>query len=271
VTVDDALSGFRPDDGERLATGWEPDTPAGDSVAHDYLNTLTARLVETASLTGGRVDRIDDAVLVDCRSRYVFDNIAICAGPLDDAALRSVAERAGGFFDGSESGWTVLCFDNRADLRAYGLELIGHPPLMFRPRGGDAPPAPAGLDVVRADTERRMADFESTLVEAYPLPTGSAVIDSHLLGGGSTAWVGYLDGSPVATAGSYTANGLTEIEWVSTRDSARGMGVGTYLTWTALSVDPGADSVLIATDDGRPVYRRLGYVPLFRLTMWMHG
>jgi hypothetical protein len=267
----DALAGFRPDEGEHLATGWEPDTPAGDSVVRDYLNTLTARLLETAALTGGRVERLDDAVLVDCRSRYVFDNIAICAGPLDDAALHSVAERASAFFEGSESGWTLLCFDNRADLRGHGLGLIGHPPLMFRPRGGAAPPRPDGLDVVRVETERHLADFESTLVEAYPLPRGSAVIDSRLLGGGSAAWVGYLGGAPVATAGSYTANGLTEIEWVSTRDSARGKGVGACLTWTALSADPDADSVLIATDEGQPVYRRLGYVPLLRLTMWMHG
>ncbi len=108
-------------------------------------------------------------------------------------------------------------------------------------------------------------------MDAYPLPAGSAVVDPRMLGAGLRAWVGYLDGRPVATAGSHTAHGLTEIEWVGTRPTARGRGVGANLTWTASSADPDADAVLLATDDGQPVYRRLGFVPLLRLTMWMHA
>lgn len=268
--MDDALSDFRPDDGEQLATGWEPDTPAGDSVIRDYLATLTERLTHTASVTGGRLHHLDDAVLVDCRSAYVFDNIAICRGPLDDEALDRVAADAARFFEGAE-GWVLLCFNHRSDLRSHGLELIGHPPLMFRPRGGDPPPHPEGLTVVPVDRPERLVDFESTLVEAYPLPQGSAVVDPKLLDAGLQAWVGYLDDEPVATAGSYTAGGMTEVEWVSTRESGRGKGVGAFLTWTALSADLDADAVLIATDDGRPVYRRLGFVPLLRVTMWMQA
>jgi hypothetical protein len=29
--------------------------------------------------------------------------------------------------------------------------------------------------------------------------------------------------------------------------------------------------MLIATDDGRPVYERLGYLSLFRFTLWAHN
>ena len=47
--------------------------------------------------------------------------------------------------------------------------------------------------------------------------------------------------------------------------------------WRLYRADPAGEGfaeprpVPIATDAGQPVYRRLGYVPLLRLTMWMHG
>ena len=219
--MDGTLAEYRPDEGEQLATGWDPDTPAGDSVVRDHLAVLTDRLTHTASITGGRCSQIDDAVLVDCRSAYVFDNLALCIGPLDDESVDRIAGEARSFFRDSP-GWSLLCLNHRVDLTGHGLDLIGHPPLMFRPRGGEAPPAAAGLEIRPVTDADRLADFESTLVDAYPLPAGSAVVDRRMLEAGLRAWVGYLDGEPVATAGSHTANGLTEIEWVSTRASARG-------------------------------------------------
>ncbi len=50
-----------------------------------------------------------------------------------------------------------------------GWELVGHPPLLLRPTGGAAPPAPAELEVERVAGARSLAAFEATLVEGYPL------------------------------------------------------------------------------------------------------
>mgnify|MGYP001814534675 CR=1 FL=1 len=66
-------------------------------------------------------------------------------------------------------------------------------------------------------------------------------------------------------------HGLTEVEWVSTRASHRGRGIGAALTWVATTAAPAHAAVLVATDDGRPVYERLGYVALMRLSMWLKG
>lgn len=268
--VGNPIAEYRPAPGEHLATGWDPGTAEGDSVVHDYVSTLTKRLTRAAAVTDGRIHETADALFVDCRSDYVFDNIVVCRGPLDDASLHRTASVGSEFFDGV-SGWSLLCFGHRVDLGRHGLDVIGHPPLMFRPRGGISPPRPEGLEIVSVDDLGTLGDFESTLVDAYPLPRRSAVVDPRLLRHGLRAWVGYLDGEPVATAGSFTSNGTTEIEWVSTHAAARGRGIGAALTWTALSADPTADAVLIATDDGRPVYRRLGFVPVLRLSMWMHS
>jgi hypothetical protein len=42
------------------------------------------------------------------------------------------------------------------------------------------------------------------------------------------------------------------------------------LTWRATLADPALPALLLATDDGRPVDERMGYLPLFRFTVWSH-
>ena len=130
---------------------------------------------------------------------------------------------------------------------------------------------PAGLTIRPVTTRCGLADFERTLVEAYPLPAGSAVVHPAVLDSGFRGWVGYMDSTPVATAGSHNAHGLTEVEWVSTSADYRGRGIGAALTWTAATAAATDPAVLIATDDGQPVYRRLGFVPIVRLSMWMRA
>ena len=46
------------------------------------------------------------------------------------------------------------------------------------------------------------------------------------------------------------------------------IGYGEALTWAATCVDPSLPAVLIASDLGRPVYERMGYVATSRWTLW---
>jgi hypothetical protein len=71
-------------------------------------------------------------------------------------------------------------------------------------------------------------------------------------------------------AGASLLHGITEIDWVGTLPVARGRGVGAAVTWAATAVDPSRPAVLIASDPGRPVYERLGYLPINRFTLWEH-
>ena len=258
-----------PEPEEALVNGWDQSTPVSDNIVGNYLATLVDRLLSTARLTEGRWKSTDNALFMDLASAYIFDNTAVCFGPLSDVDIDEVCETAADFFpDGRQ--WTLLCLNARTDLAHKGLSLLGHPPLMYRPLGGQGPAVPPGLRILPVTTRAELADFERTLVDAYPLPRGSSVVDPRILGPEFKAWVGYVDGVAVATAGSHTAHGLTEVEWVSTRSTHRGQGIAAALTWQATMADPTAPAVLIATDDGRPVYERLGYLPLLRLTMWAH-
>lgn len=73
----------------------------------------------------------------------------------------------------------------------------------------------------------------------------------------------------MATAAAYLGPEVTAVELVSTRPEARGRGIGAAMTMAAARVEPDRPALLIASDDGRGVYRRLGFVPLLRYTLWL--
>ena len=85
---------------------------------------------------------------------------------------------------------------------------------------------------------------------------------------GVRIWVGYLDGRPVACAGAHVTDVCVDVECVATHEDVRGRGFGAALTWAATLADPAKPAVLIASDPGQPVYERMGYLRLMRLTMW---
>jgi hypothetical protein len=113
-------------------------------------------------------------------------------------------------------------------------------------------------------------DFVATLVEAYPIGSaeGTALADPAVLDGPVRLFVGYVDGRPVSTAGARLGHGIVDVEWVATLSAYRRRGIGAAVTWAATVADPDAAAVLIASDDGQPVYEAMGYVRLMRLTMW---
>ena len=62
---------------------------------------------------------------------------------------------------------------------------------------------------------------------------------------------------------------MTLVENVAVMPAARGRGAGAAVTWAATSAFPSQPAVLIASDDGQPVYARLGYQRLERWTIWL--
>jgi predicted GNAT family acetyltransferase len=90
-----------------------------------------------------------------------------------------------------------------------------------------------------------------------------------VLGGIARAWVGAVDGRPVAGSMAFTSRGVVAVENVATLEQARGKGYGAALTATAALSSPDLPAVLIASDDGRSVYERLGFLPISRFTLWV--
>ena len=81
-------------------------------------------------------------------------------------------------------------------------------------------------------------------------------------------FLGTVAGRPVATAAGHVAAGVVDVEMVATMPDAAGRGYGEAVTWAATLVETGLPAVLIASDLGRPVYERMGYVAVSRWTFW---
>jgi predicted GNAT family acetyltransferase len=81
-------------------------------------------------------------------------------------------------------------------------------------------------------------------------------------------WLGWEEDRPVSIAATFIEAGINNVTLVATVPEARRRGYGAALTWRATLADPALPAMLIATDDGHPVYEKIGYMTLFRFTIW---
>jgi GNAT superfamily N-acetyltransferase len=252
-----------------LTTGWEPDLRPDDTVLRRFVHGYADRVAATARAAGGDVIRTERALVGDARSAFLFDNAMVLLQPPEPGTIHQDVAAARETFRGRP--WVLLSAWPTEDLGGDGMTLVGHPPLMWRPPGGDPPEHPAHLMIKQVTDEHRLAEFTRTLIDGYPMAsaTDSAAFHPSMLGTDIELLVGYVDGHPVATGGAAVSADQLEIDWVAVLPQHRGKGYGAALTWAAMTVRPKTPAVLLSSDDGRPVYERLGFVALLRCTMWM--
>jgi GNAT superfamily N-acetyltransferase len=127
---------------------------------------------------------------------------------------------------------------------------------------------PDGFDVERVSDDNGVETFGRTFVEAFELPewAGQAWIDAtRAFGVDAAPWrqyVGRLDGRPVATNMVFYGAGVATVFGIGTVRDARGHGIGAAITLAGLEEarDRGyRRAVLFATEQGAPVYRRIGF------------
>jgi hypothetical protein len=253
---------------EELFSGWAPDAPIDDSLLRRTLFALTDRGSFLHDRFGFPEERNEVFAAIDTGSTVVFDNYATLLQPPSMIDLDDAIQRIASFFP-PERPFLLASAWHLGDLSSTGLRLMGHPPLMFRPAGGVRPPIPAELRIEEIVDDEGARAFARTLQDAYPMPgEPSPAFDERLLGGPIRLFLGYEGDRPVSTAGVFLGHGVNDVEWVSTMPDCRGQGYGAAVTWSATRADPTLPAVLIASDDGFPVYRRMGYESLLRLTIW---
>lgn len=123
---------------------------------------------------------------------------------------------------------------------------------------------------VREVTAETAGTFAVVLEAGFGMPGAAASpwADPRVFNADLRGYIGYLDGEPVATAAAFLAHGIVDVEMVSCLDRCRGQGIGEALTWSATLADPTRPAMLMASDLGRPIYERMGYFPVLRMTLW---
>ncbi len=260
-------------EGEVLVAGWEPDLPEGDTLQRRALLANARRVAHDATTGGFPFTQDDEVTMGTTMASGSFANWVVVMQPVTDGA--ALAARARSFFGADFS--IVVSPWPMPDMSEHGGKRIGHPPLMVRLPGGSVPEAPPGLEIHEVTDAAGIASFEAALIDGYPVDgiedrqVGCVVRPGMLEAsewGRTRRFVGVVQGAPVATAAVFLHGDSAEIDYVATLPSARGHGLGAALTWTATLADPAATAMLIASDDGRPVYERMGYVAVERWTVW---
>jgi len=259
---------------EHLPDAWDPALPAEDNLVKSYVWGYADLMEAIASAMGWPVVRGERFVAVDGSSPFAFHNCVVPLRPFDSEEAGDLLSEIEDFYAARPGGpYLLWCGFPTPRLFDRGWQLMGHPPLMFRPAAGDPPPAPAGLEIVPVATPEQLEVFGTTLVEAFPVPElaglpyaglGPALLDVP----GWRMWVGTIDGHAVATSAVHLFRGINGVEWISTRPEARGRGVGAAITWAATLADPAHPAMLISSDLGQSVYEKMGYLRLTRFTLW---
>lgn len=255
---------------EHLATGWEPDLDVGDSLLRREVFNLAARYRFCAQRA--EVDHVDDEDLVGVRlsATTPWGNDAVLLRPIGHDEAGALVERLHRLVSWPSLLWSAW---PTPDMRPYGLEMFGHPPWMLHAPGREPPPDPEGVRIVEVDSDEGMADYDHTVIHGFPLMhSDGTYVDSVLRAdfrkGPWRFFVGYVDERPASVASVFVAEGLAQVEWVATLPEFRGRGIGEAVTWRATLAEPDVPAVLIASDMGRPIYERMGYLPVQRFTLW---
>jgi hypothetical protein len=253
-----------------MLTGWEHDVPDDDSALRQWVLTNLTRYRTIIERVEGRIDVWDAAALFDAGSPVLFDNAVVLRRPVSNDELDEIIDTARIFFP-TERPWLLMSVWPLPDLAAAGLSLMGHPPFMMRPPGTPVDPrrGPGGFEIRRVAPADAVA-FAATLEAGFGMPGASTSpwADARLFDDDMRAFIGYLDGEPVGTAAAFLAHGVVDVEMISCFEACRGQGIGEALTWAATLADPSRPAMLMASDPGRRVYARMGYIPIMRMTLW---
>lgn len=258
-------------DQERLEDGWGPDTPASDHIVRAQNLNIVDRLERTAEMMEG--DLISDDTM--CVARFdtssLWSNGGYLLRPIGAGEADQVGDRLDDFFGEGEAAFFSPV--PTPDFSDRGWLPMGHPPFMYRPPRGGAPPVPEGLTVEPVTEPAGVPEWEDALARGFPLsaPGGwkSGTMYDERAFGLMEFFVGRVEGEVVCTAAAHVAADVCQVEWVSTLDEHRGRGYGEAVTWAATLAEPSLPAVLISSDLGRPVYERMGFVSVVRFSGWI--
>jgi GNAT superfamily N-acetyltransferase len=154
---------------------------------------------------------------------------------------------------------TAPAFEER--LKTHDWVIDEEEPSMLLQPIPATPESPAGLDIHHVSTESELDDFlHITKTGRRWIPSLEAATDPNV-----ALFVGYVDGTPVATSRINIMGDVGDINGVETLPTYRRRGIGTALTWAAVAAgkERGCTAItLSASPMGYPVYLKMGFEPI---------
>jgi GNAT superfamily N-acetyltransferase len=156
-----------------------------------------------------------------------------------------------------------------------GMQIIVSRPGMAAPVSAiEEARTPDGVELIRVETASELEEYweiqtavfemRPDVIRAYVGFGALAAVDMELS-------LARADGVGVACAAGITVGDTVGIFGVATLREARGRGIGTAITAAAIdSARPNADLAwLQASEDGEPVYRRMGFQSVATWDVWI--
>lgn len=256
-----------------LEDGWQPTTPPGDTLTRQYVDNHAAYLEAVAGAGGGLFRRTSRYAAADLGRPATVFNATVLLHPdslHDPAATLSELDA---FYSGGVGTVYLWSPWPTPDLRRYGWQLEGHPPLMLRPPGGRLPGA-SDVRVERVADATAVRRWERVVVEGYPFPDvqpwlPGAFLDPHILDDDRLRlWLAFDRGEPVTAGALFVDCGIAHLSFGVTLPTARRRGHWYALVRERLLSAPDLPAAGLFADDSRPGAERVGFLPVSRFTLW---
>ena len=156
-------------------------------------------------------------------------------------------------------------------LLAHGLRYLWTSPALWRPLDARAQaPVPEGVTVERVQDARGLERYLDALIEGFQVVSAEDAAGwRHVFravgvdpAGALRHYVALERGRPIGSASAFLHGDEVGLYNISTVPGERGRGVGSALTVIPMEdarADGARSAVLLASHDGEPVYRRLGF------------
>lgn len=128
---------------------------------------------------------------------------------------------------------------------------------------------------MKPDPKATCMPFVHALVEGFAIseltnvPVSRIMDERVVVDGAMRCWVAFADGEAVGTSVAYLSDGVVGVYLVGVVPRMRRQGLGEALTCLATLTDPAAPSTFQASELGRPVYERMGYVKALECATWV--
>ncbi len=198
------------------------------------------------------------AIILDPDAASMLDEIAAVLHARADVQRRLVEDSSG-----------------ELDLSGYGFTPRFRMPVMAREPGtGPMSAPPSEVEVVTVEDPPELAVAERVIVAVFPpggvgaqAPGRSQPVD--VLGiPGWRVWLGCRDGVPAGATYTYHDGTSLGVYQVGTLPEHRGNGVARALMTAVLAEYPDVPVMLTATDQGRPLYEKLGFRTVSEALWW---